>query len=100
MARTYAEFVSLVRNWANRDTAALSDSVIQDCLRYAADKAYRKLRISQLEATVTYDSASLIAATTPGNGLIPSKTNNIRRTHRLGTCPRRRADEETWPSFW
>ena len=74
MARTYAEFVSLVRNWANRDTAALSDSVIQDCLRYAADKAYRKLRISQLEATVTYDSASLIAATTPGNGLIPSKT--------------------------
>jgi len=74
MARTYAEFVSLVRDWANRDSAALSDSLIQDCLRYAADKAYRKLRIAQLEATVTYDSDSLLAATTAGNGLIPSKT--------------------------
>jgi len=74
MARTYAEFVSLVRDWANRDSAALSDNLIQDCLRYAADKAYRKLRIAKLEATVTYDSDSLLAATTAGNGLIPSKT--------------------------
>jgi len=60
MARTYAEFVSLVRDWANRDSAALSDDLIQDCLRYAADKAYRKLRIAKLEATVTYDSDSYL----------------------------------------
>ena len=74
MARTYTQFVSLVRDWCNKDTTVLSDSVIQDCLRYAADKAYRKLRVLPLENTITYNSTSLIAATTVGNGFVPSKT--------------------------
>lgn len=74
MARTYANFVSLVRNWANRDSAALSDDIIKDAMNYAVDKAYRKLRISALEQTVTYKAADLRAATTEGTGLVPSRT--------------------------
>jgi hypothetical protein len=74
MAKTYTQFVALVRDWSNRDTSALPDSIIQDSLNYAADKAYRKLRISALEKTVSYNSASLIAATTTGNGYADSKT--------------------------
>lgn len=74
MARTYANFIALVRNWANRDEAALSDAIIEDSLAYAADKAYRKLRISALEQTVTYKAADLRAATTNGTGLVPSRT--------------------------
>jgi len=74
MARTYANFVTHVRDWANRDTAALSDAIIKDALNYAADKAYRKLRISALEQTVTYNAVDLRAATTNGTGLVPSRT--------------------------
>lgn len=55
MSRTYAELIMLVRNWSNRDVEVLSDSIIGDCLRYAADKAYRKLRVAPLEHTVVYD---------------------------------------------
>jgi len=74
MALTYTELVALVRDWSNKDTAVLSDARIQDCLRYAADKCYRKLRISALENTITYNSTDLTAATTAGNNLVPSKT--------------------------
>lgn len=74
MARTYTQFVSLVRDWANKDSAVLTDTIIQDCLRYAADKAYRKLRVIALENTITYNSTALAAATTAANNLVPSKT--------------------------
>lgn len=74
MARTYSQFVSLVRDWSNKDSEVLSDSIIKDALRYAADKAYRKLRVSALETTVTYSSTALTAATTAGSGLVPSMT--------------------------
>ena len=74
MAKTYTQFVALVRDWSNRDSAALPNSIIQDSLNYAADKAYRKLRISALEKTVSYSSTALIAATTAGNGYADSKT--------------------------
>lgn len=74
MALTYTELVALVRDWSNKDVAVLSDARIQDCLRYAADKCYRKLRISALENTITYNSTDLTAATTAGNNLVPSKT--------------------------
>jgi len=77
MARTYTDFVALVRNWSNKDSAVLSDAIIQDCLRYAADKAYRTLRVSALEATISYNSTALVAATTAGNGLIASKTELV-----------------------
>ena len=60
MARTYSELISLVRNWSNRDTEVLPNSIIADTLRYAADKAYRHLRIAPLEHTLYYDPASAL----------------------------------------
>ena len=57
--RTYAELVSLVSNWANRDTTSLPEAIIRDSLRYAADKAYRTLRVPPLEAIVSYSAADI-----------------------------------------
>ncbi len=51
---TYAEMLILVRDWANRDSSILSDTKIQQFLQYAADKAYRTLRIPALERTVEF----------------------------------------------
>ena len=67
MARTYDEMVTLVRNWSNRDVEALPDPIITDSLRWAADKAYRRLRIPTLEHRLVYDSEMLLAATTNSN---------------------------------
>jgi hypothetical protein len=74
MARTYGELTALVRNWSNRDEQVLSDGVVQDCLRYAADKAYRTLRVPPLEQVISYSSANLIAATTKSSNNLPSRT--------------------------
>ena len=74
MALTYTELVTLVRNWSNRDEEVVSDSIIKDCLRYAADKAYRTLRVPPLENVAIYEKTLLEAATTASNGLTPSKT--------------------------
>jgi len=62
---TYVEFVGsgdftgdnagMIRDWANRDVAVLSNSVVTRCLDYAADKAYRTLRVPPLEITRLYD---------------------------------------------
>jgi hypothetical protein len=55
MAERYDALISKVRDWANKpQVATLPDTVIKDCLDYAADEAYRKLRIPPLEKTVTY----------------------------------------------
>lgn len=74
MARSHSEFITLVREWANRDSEVLSDAIISNCLNYAADKTYRYLRIVPLEAIVTYDSAALTAATTAATTFTDSKT--------------------------
>ena len=63
MSKTYDEFVTLVRNWANRDEEVLSDAIVTDCMDYAIDQAYHGLRISPLEVTVSYSSAELEAST-------------------------------------
>ncbi len=55
MALTYTELVTLVRNWSNRDEEVVSDAIIKDCLKYAADKAYRTLRVPPLENVATYE---------------------------------------------
>ena len=73
MSRTYADLIALVRNWANRDVEVLSDSIVADCLRYAADKAYRKLRVAPLEHTLVYRDG-LEAATTRTNNRLASVT--------------------------
>ena len=60
--RPYTDLVGLVRNWSNRDAAALPDTIIMDSIRYAVDKAYRHLRIPPLEHTVSYTADMLRAA--------------------------------------
>jgi len=74
MALTYTELVALVRSWCNRDEEVVSDAIIQDALRYAADKAYRQLRVPPLENVAIYEKALLTAATTGTTGLRASKT--------------------------
>jgi len=70
MALTYTELVTLVRNWCNRDAEVVSDAIIKDCLKYAADKTYRTLRIPPLENVVSYEKTALETATAKGqNGL-------------------------------
>ena len=49
MAQTYEALVQSVRDWANRDATSLPDTIIQQCLRFAADTAYRELMIPPLE---------------------------------------------------
>ena len=74
MSRTYPELIDLVRNWSNRDLEVAPNSIIGDCLRYAADKAYRKLRIPPLEHTVQYTAAQLAANTVASNNRFGSYT--------------------------
>ena len=74
MAATYTAMQDLVRNWANRDEQVLSNAIIKDCLKYAADKAYRTLRIVPLEAVASYSKTVLTAATTGATGVHPSLT--------------------------
>jgi hypothetical protein len=54
MATLYDDFVAKVRSWSNRDSDVLPDSVIQDALDYAADTAYKTLKIAPLEANLVY----------------------------------------------
>jgi len=72
---TYAQFTELVRDWSNKDSSVLKDTRIQDCLRYAADKCYRNLRVAALENTITYNSTALNAATIAGTNYLPSQTD-------------------------
>ena len=66
---------AIIRDWSNRqDTSVLSNDRIQEAMKYAADKAYRKLRVAALENTITYNSTALTAATTTGNQFLPSQT--------------------------
>lgn len=51
----YDALVAKVRDWSNKPEAnTIENSVIQDCLSYAADESYRLLRIPPLEETITY----------------------------------------------
>ena len=66
---------AIIRDWSNRqDTSVLSNDRIQEAMKYAADKAYRKRRVAALENTITYNSTALTAATTTGNQFLPSQT--------------------------
>jgi len=51
----YTALVDKLRDWSNRpENATISDTVLGDCLSYAADECYRTLRIPPLEQSVTY----------------------------------------------
>jgi hypothetical protein len=67
MALSYTELTTLVRSWANRNADVVSDAIIHDCLRYAADKAYRTLRVPPLENVAVYNKTDLEAATMTNN---------------------------------
>ena len=54
----YDALVSKIREWANRDTDTLPTSIIEDSLVYAADVAFRELRVPALESAVTYTVSS------------------------------------------
>ena len=71
---TYAELVTLTRNWCNRDEEVVSDDIIKDSLKYAADKAYRKLRIPPLENVAEYEKALLEDASTTSTSTRLSRT--------------------------
>lgn len=59
MAEKYDALVAKVRDWSNKpEQATVPDSVIQDCLDYSTDEAYRNLRIPPLENTVLYTVTS------------------------------------------
>lgn len=94
MARTYTNFVGLVRGWINKDTTVLSDDIIKDCMRYAADNAYRKLRVSALEQTVTYSKTDLESATTSADNLGLSKTELTIPTDLVEFIQLREIDDE------
>ena len=67
---------TIIRDWSNRqDESVLPNDRIQEAMKYAADKAYRKLRVAALENTITYNSTALTAATTIGNNFLPSQTD-------------------------
>tara|TARA_R110000851_G_scaffold209754_1_gene362187 strand:+ start:21 stop:776 length:756 start_codon:yes stop_codon:yes gene_type:complete len=50
----YTALVAKVRDWANRDSTILTDSLVSDFLDYSADLCYRELRIPPLEHTYVY----------------------------------------------
>ena len=74
--RTYDELVTLVRNWSNRDSAALPDAIIRDGIRYAVDKAYRTLRIPPLEHTVIY-TRDMLEEASIGEGNVYQSTTAL-----------------------
>jgi hypothetical protein len=59
----YDALVTKVRDWANRDSTVLTDSLVADFLDYSADTCYRELRIPPLEYTYTYAAITVAGET-------------------------------------
>jgi len=55
---TYTEMITRVRNYLDRDSTVITDAQVVDFLNYAADKAYRTLRIPAHEAVVEFTVAT------------------------------------------
>jgi|TARA_R110002126_G_C10393033_1_gene495228 hypothetical protein len=60
----YDALVTKVRDWANRDSTILSDSLVADFIDYSADLCYRELRIPPLENTHVYSTVTTAGDTT------------------------------------
>jgi len=54
---TYAEIIQKVRTYLDRDSGVLSDTQLNDFLNYAADKAYRTLRVPAHEVVMDFTVA-------------------------------------------
>jgi len=61
MADTFSELVTRTRDWLNRSTDVISDAIVQDCIRWAADDAYRTLRVPPLECTTLFTGLGQLA---------------------------------------
>jgi len=69
MADTFTELVTRTRDWLNRSTDVVSDAVLQDCIRWSADDAYRTLRIPPLEAITQFTGLGQIIPESSIGGL-------------------------------
>jgi len=52
----YDALVNKVRDWSNRDSESLPDSIIKDSLTYASESAYRELRLQGMEKIHTFEA--------------------------------------------
>ena len=52
----YDALVNKVRDWSNRDSESLPDSIIKDSLTYASESAYRELRLQGMEKVYTFEA--------------------------------------------
>jgi|TARA_B110000908_G_scaffold159809_1_gene202392 hypothetical protein len=59
----FTALIGKVRDWSNRDSTILSDSLVTDFIDYSADTCYRELRIPPLEYTYTYPTATVAGET-------------------------------------
>lgn len=50
-----------IRDWSNRGTDVLPDSIIKQCIRWAIDKTCRELRIAPMESTQVYTGTGSFA---------------------------------------
>ena len=60
MASSLSDLIVTIRDWSNRGSDVLSDSTIQTCVRWAVDKAVRRLRIVPLEKTLEYEESAVM----------------------------------------
>ena len=69
---TYTEMVDMVADWSNRDTAVLSYATIKTMINFAADNAYRTLRVPALEGLKQYDAITIDSSITNNKLAIPN----------------------------
>lgn len=69
---TYTDMVDMVSDWSNRDTSVLSYATIKTMINFAADNAYRKLRVPALEFLKQYDAITIDSTITNNKLAIPS----------------------------
>ena len=50
----YDALVAKVRDWSNRDSESLPDSILKDSLAYASETAYRELRVQGMEKVYNF----------------------------------------------
>jgi hypothetical protein len=64
---TYEETLNNLRDWSDRDSSILSNALVKKFVTFAADKAYRSLRIPALETTADFTVTAADIVTNPSN---------------------------------
>ena len=87
----YDALVAKVRDWSNRDTESLPDSVLKDSLDYASETAYRELRIQGMEKVFKFE------ANAKGNTFdVPSDLKEFISVRQIKTVNQNVAGTETF----